>query len=396
MKEIFRIKKLFPALLVLLAVQLLPGSEMVTYHSGPGVPLHSIERLQKLERFLRDFFPRSPYPGMRLTIDVTKEGKSSLSPSHSRIEIRNADVESLSLEALSAAGSAMLQAWGKAPPGYSLPLFLAAAFRHRERNSLTAGRFLGRNRQLNSVEALLKAQAQPQLQRVLTLTDPDSDPAAAFWYDDHALLLYELLHRNGFKGSAAAVLPAAQKILKSSTLEEDISSLVWNSFRMRPADSIRKELDELLLIRLPRLDHNGELNGLYEDLHALKAVPKLRQHPMRGELLHKFALKVLQSSPRFPHIMRRPLREVHRSAESLSRESVPPLEAALARALTALENSYQLCRSREKALDEAALKLENPVVLLKKALLENSRPGKIPDPVAERFLQRWNEYYNSN
>jgi hypothetical protein len=124
---------------------------------------------------------------------------------------------------------------------------------------------------------------------------------------------------------------------------------------------------------------------------------KLRQHPLRQELFQNYALRVSDSAARLPRFLRGALRELQESANALGRaDSTPELEERFTRALRSVEETFQLCRSRAKALDEAALQFENPVLLLRNTLTENSRPPKISAPEADRFFQRWNEYYNSN
>ena len=397
MRELFQMKKLFFALFLTGLPWLLPGIETVTYRSSSGVSLHSSDTLRKLERFLREFFPRSPYRKRALTIDITGAGLPLPPVRGYCIELKVADLDSFLLEPLSRAGGAMLHAWGKAPENFRLPLFFCAAFRHRERSLKKEGRFIGNNRRFNSVEVFLKAGARPPLKELLSLKDPDSDPVSARWYDDHARLLLELLRRKGFKGDPADLQKAAEKLLKSDILQEDISEHIWNSFRLLPVPLIRRELDQLQQVRLPRLDHNGEVNGLYEEISVSLMASKLRRHPLRQELFQNYALRVSDSAARLPRFLRGALRELQESANALGRaDSAPELEERFSRALRSVEETFQLCRSRARALDEAALRFENPVLLLRNSLTENSRPPKISAPEADRFFQRWNEYYNSN
>lgn len=391
----YRVKKLLWGVLLSAAPLLLHGAETVTYRSGYGVSLHCSETLRQLERFLKELFPKSPYRKTPLTIDITGALPLPAPPAGKRIELKSTDLEHLSLEILSEAGGAMLHAYGKAPENFRLPLFLCAAFRHRERSLKQEGRFLGNNRQLNSVRASLYADATPPLKEIFALKAPDSDPAAAAWFDDHSRLLFELLRRKGFRGSASELENAAKKLLQSP-LKEEISLHFWNNFQLLPPHLIRKELDQLMQVRLPRLDHNGEVNGLFETVAATQMPAKLRLHPQRQELFRDYAALVLTVSARCPRFMRVSLRHLHESTNALGKNPAPELETGFLQALADVEQAFLLCRRRSQALDEAALQMSNPVRLLRRPLLENSRPCRAASPEAERFLQRWNDYYNSN
>jgi|GEM_PF-1787170 len=388
--------KLFLAAMLLCCIWSLSGSETVTYRSSSGVLLQTSDILRKLERFLKEIFPGSYYRKTPLIIDITGPGSPLPPVPGERLEIKADELEKFSLETLSLAGSAILRAHGKAPAEFQLPLFLCAAFRHRERSLKKEGRFLGNNRRLNSLEALFQAEAELPLTALLSPESPDSDPVLARWYDDHARVLLELLRSRNFRGKAPELLPAAEKLLKSGSYAGEIRALLWHNFKLLPSHLLRKELNQLQQFELPRLDHNGEPNGLFETLSVSLAPEKLRKHPLREEVLRTYAAQVLKTAANCPRFIQGVLRELHDSANALSKAAKPELEVRFTTALAEVERSFQLHSRRAKALDEAAANMENPVRLLHTSLTENSRPGEISTPETARFLQRWNEYYNSN
>ncbi len=388
--------KLFLTAVLICCVWGISGAETVTYRSSSGVQLHTSVTLRKLERFLKELFPGTPFRKSSLVIDIIGPGAPLPPVTEERLEIKADDLEKLSLETLAQAGSAILKAHGKAPEGFKVPLFLCGAFRHRERSLQNESRFLGNNRKLYSAGALFQAGAMPPLKELLSQDDPDSDPVLARWYDDHARLLLELLRSNGFRGRVQELQPAAEKLLKSDTYSAGIRALLWNNFTLLPPHLIRRELDQLLQVSFPRLDHNGEPNGLFETLAVSQLPEKLRQHPLRGEVLRSYASQVLKTSAGCPRFFQGVLRELHDSANALSRASKPELEGRFYAALANVERTFQFHSKCSKALDDAAFNTENPVKLLRNALIENSRSGQLLTPEGERFLQRWNEYYNSN
>lgn len=380
--------------LLALAVPSLQGADLIVYRSASGVSLKETSVLRRLESLLKEFFPKSTRPPVPLTIDITGRGTPPQPAGGNTIEVNCFKLAQQDLETLSAAGGAILHAWGKAPEGFRLPLFFCGAFRHRERSLKKEACFLGNNRRLEPVEVFLRKDAMPPLELLLTAPSPDADPALAAWYDSCARFLLELLRSRGFKGMPAELEGAAEKLLASEVNKKKVQELIWNNFNLPPPELLEKEMQLLREVTLPKLDHQGEPSGLMETVPVTALPEKLLKHPERTLLCRKYASDVLLCAGRFPFSMRQVLRTLHSKAMALSRD---PLAAQgfLAAAAEA-EKSFELFKKRSLALDEAALAPAAPVRLWRNVLRENSRKGIILSPEAERYLDRAEEYYNNN
>lgn len=380
----------------LLALTVLPlqGSSWVVYRSASGVSLKESAVLRRLEGLLKEFFPKTPLPPVPLTIDITGRGTPPAPTGGTVLEVNCFKLGRYDLETLSTAGGALLHAYGKAPAGFRLPLFFCAAFRHRERSLKNEARFLGNNRRLAPVEVFLRKETMPPLEHLLTAPSPDGDPALAEWYDNCGRFLLELLRGQGFRGTAAELLPAAEKLLASEQDKEKVQALIWNNFNLCPPEKLDKEMQFLRQVTLPQLDHQGEPTSLMETVPVTDMPAKLLKHPERALLCRKYAADVLKCASRFPYSLRPPLRALHAGAIALSKD--PGAVHSFLQAAAELEKSFELFKKRSLALDDAALAPGAPVRLWRNVLRENSRKGTILSPEAERFLDRAEEYYNNN
>ena len=376
-------------LLIFQTAALLWGAETVLYRSASGVSVRNSETLRRLEQFVRDFFPKTPYSQRALTIDIVGRGTPPGEADTESIVINVFKLERQELETLSKAGSAMLRAYGKAPENFKLPLFFCAAFRHREHSFENEGRFLGNNRRMNPVEALVRSGKAPALKQLLAPENPDRDPVTALWYDAHARFFLELLRLRGFKGSAEELLPAACKEVLKEVSEREKRSLLWNNFNLLPHEYLRKDLDELLQISLPRVDHQGEANGLFDTVPLAQLPEKILQHPRRQEILTEYNARIAAASSTFPPVMRLALRAFQ---ESIAAWKADPAKAPQClRAADELENSYTLIKKRSAVLDEFHLAPQYTVKMLSLPARENSRPGTLLGPRELRELLRYGE-----
>ena len=380
--------------LLALAVPSLPGADLIVYRSASGVSLKESFVLRRLESLLKEFFPKSPSMPVPLTIDITGRGTPPAPAGGRTFEVNCFKLARQDLETLSAAGGAILHAWGKAPEGYRLPLFFCAAFRHRERSLKKEACFLGNNRRLDPVEVFLRKDVMPPLELLIDSSSPDSDPALAAWYDNCARFLLELLRSKGFRGTPAELLPAAEKLLASGLDKKKARELIWNNFNLPPPELLEKEMQLLREVTLPKLDHQGEPSSLMETVPVTVLPEKLLKHPERTLLCRKYAADVLQCTGRFPFAMRQALRMLHSKTVALGRD--PAAAQGFLLAAAEVEKNFELFKKRSLALDEAALAPAAPVRLWRNVLQENSRKGIILSPEAERYLDRAEEYYNNN
>ena len=388
-EELLSMFKVCFLLLLFQTALVLSGAETVLYRSASGVSVKSSETLRRLEHFVKEFFPQSPYPKSALTVDVAGRGTPPGEADTRSIVINVFKLERQELETLSKAGSAMLRAYGKVPENYKLPLFFCAAFRHRERSLANEARFLGNNRRLNAVEALARSGNLPDLRQVLDEAGVPADPVTAEWYDAHARVLLELLRLRGFKGTAEELLPAARKAALSGISEKELRTLLWNNFNLLPAEFLRKDLDALLQVTLPRVDHQGEANGLFDTVPLEKLPEKLLLHPRSREILKEYSARVAAGISSFPPGMRSSLRAFQ---ESITRWSFAPENPApCLQAAKELEKAYTLCCKRSAVLDEFHLSGVNAVRILALPAKENSRPGTLLGPRELQELRRYGE-----
>ena len=376
-------------LLIFQSAALLSGAETVLYRSASGVSVKSSETLRRLEHFVREFFPKTLYSQRPLTVDIVGRGTPPGDADTACVVINVFNLERQELETFSKAGTAMLRAYGKVPPDFKLPLFFCAAFRHRERALEREARFLGNNRRLNSVEALVRANIPLALKQILEEENPDQDPVTACWYDTHARFLLELLRLRGFRGNAADLLPAARKEALAGVTAGELRTLLWNNFNLLPTEFLRKDLDELLTVTLPRMDHQGESNGLFDTVPLKQLPEKLLQHPRRQEILKEYNARVAARSSTFPPGMRLPLRAFQ---ESITAWMLDETQAPLClRAAENLEKACDLAQKRSAVLDEFHLAPRYTVKMLALPAGENSRPGTLLGPRALRELLRYGE-----
>ena len=376
-------------LLLLQGALLLPGAETVLYRSASGVSVKSSDTLRRLELFAREFFPQSPYPKSALTIDIAGRGTPPGEADTESIVINIFKLERQELETLSKAGSAMLKAYGKVPENFKLPLFFCAAFRHRERSLENEARFLGNNRRLNCVEALFRSGVLPDLTQVLDEKELPRTSVTADWYDTCSRVLLELLRLRSFKGTAEELLPAARKAALGGISEKELRTLLWNNFNLPPAEFVRKDLDDLLQITLPRMDHQGEANGLFDTVPLAQLPEKLLQHPRSREILKEYSARISASISSFPPGMRSALRSFQESVSLWSFN--PENAAAVLQKAKELEKAYTACAKRSAALDEFHLGPENAVKILALPAKENSSPGTLLGPRELQELRRYGE-----
>ena len=391
-------KSFFLFLLILLtAALLLPcsGAEsVITYRSQPGIPLSAGDSLRRLEQFLKEIFPETPYRKRALTIDITGRTGSLESGTENVLAVDFFRLKRESLELYAEAGGAMLHAWGKAPAGFRLPLFLCGTFRYRERSARKECRFLGNNRRLRSIEALLRQGVVPDLKRVLTYKPDERNRIDNEWFDDHARLLFELLRRNGAKLRAGELRSAAEKLLAKELKVEELIPMIWGNFNLLPPELAAKELLQMLKVEIPKLDHMNEPNGLTETVEASALPDHLLKHPQRKEICSQFGKSLLLNGVKLPAGFRGLLRQLRDAAQLLGKgpEFAPEYRRALAR----LEKYRELYAARAAFLDKLESETPLPVKMWKRSLETNGQHSALVTPECSRFLDRMEEYYSGD
>ncbi len=381
-------------LFLLTAALLFPcsGAEtVVIYRSSSEVSLSASTPLRRLEQFLKELFPKTPYPKSPLTIDITGRGTPPEAASGNVLQVDFFRLQRESLTLYAEAGGAMLHAWGKAPAGFRLPLFLCGAFRHRERAAANECRFLGNNRRLSSIEAVLRHGQVPDLKKILKHRVDERDRTANEWFDDHARLLLELLRRRGFRGKAEELRGAAEKLLAGELKTEELVPMIWGNFNLLPPELAEQELSRMLTVEIPRLDYMNEPNGLTETASASQLPAKVLKHPMRKEICRQFGSSLLRQSVKLPSGFRPRLRQLHDAALLLGKS--PAFEPDFRSALAQLEKFCRSYAARGAALDKLQSETHQPVRMWKRSLTTNGQPGTIIPPESSRFLDRMEEYY---
>ena len=378
--------------LLLAAGALSAAGDNVIYRSQSGVGMEYTSTLRRLESFLKEIFPQSPYRKNPLTVRITGKGTPFEEESGHFISVNCFDIDNGNLETVARVGAAILNAHGKAPAGFKLPLFIAGAFRYRERAAQNECRFLGNNRRLNSVEALLRYDTVPDFKKILDVRDDGNDHVQRLWYDEHARLILEMLRRSGFRGRAEEIFSAAEKLTAQKFSASDLYPVVWNNFNPLPPHLIRKILDLLLQCDIPKLDYQNNPTSIVENVRITEVPAKLKQHPMRKEILFKFAGKILQEAASLPISMRYCMRKLHDAAKMFGNDQEK--EELFLEAVRELELNFQLIRKRTQALDNSALKDLQPVKSHFSAIKANARSGGLMTPECQRCLDRCEEYFS--
>ena len=370
----------------------LSAGETVVYRSPSGVSMKYTSSLRRLEGFLKDIFHKTYYRKNPLTIRIN--GKYPISGGDDQgnvVSVSTFDIDNGDLETISRVGGAILNAWGKAPAGFKLPLFLAASFRYKERSAQQQCRFLGNNRRLNCVEVLLRNDVMPDLKTLLAIKSDEKDHAHRVWYDDHARVVFEMLRRTGFRGSPEQIFSAAEKVAGKNYSLDDFYPFIWNNFNLMPPHLIRRKLDAVLQCSIPKLDHENMPTSLSENVQAAGIPAKLRKHPMRKEILSGFAEKILAEAADLPIYMRHPMRQLHDAARRLG--SDPEQEKRFLEALKKLEQDLQFSAGRTGFLDKCTLNDLQPLKSHLSALKANAGRGGILAPECQRYLDRCEEYF---
>ena len=379
-------------MLLLAAGALSAAGDNVIYRSQSGVGMEYTATVRRLETFLKEIFPKKPYRKNPMTLLITGKGTPFEEESGHFISVSCFDIHNGSLETLARVGGAILNAHGKAPAGFKLPLFIAGAFRYRERAAQRECRFLGNNRRLNTVEALLKYEAAPDLKKILAVKNDENDHVWRLWFDEHARLILEMLRRDGFRGRAEEIFSAAEKLAGKKFSPGELQHIVWNNFNPMPPHLIRKKLDQLMQCDIPKLDYENEPTSIIENVKISEAPAKLRKHPMRKEILFKFAENILSEAVAFPITMRPHMRKLHDAARMLGINHEK--EDDFLTAVRELEQNFQLIKRRSEALDNCSLKDLQPVKSHLSAIKANARSGRIMTPECQRYLDRCEEYYS--
>ena len=387
-----RIKKLLLFWLFTAAAFAGNGAEStITYRSQAGVPLHCSGTLRRLEHFLKEVFPKTPYRKTPLTIDITG-GRRPLEQTDGKVfEANRFLLERKSLTLLSEAGGAMLHSMGKAPENFRLPLFLCGAFRHRERAAKQECRFLGNNRRFNSVEALLREGILPDLKVLFTHVPDEREKVDNEWFDDHARLLFEMLRSRNFKGKAEELNAAAEKLLSREFKAEELRPMVWGNFNLLPPHLAEQELDAILKAEVPTLDKENKPDGKTETVSAAALPGKLLKHPERKAVCSKFASSLLRNSFKLPVTFRSALRKVHDAVLELGRD--PAKESAFRIALAEVNRVRQRYADRAAFLDRLERETAAPLRMWQRSCRANALPAGIVTPECSRSLQRAEEYH---
>lgn len=367
------------------------GEEVITYRFQAGIPLHCSSSLRRLEQFLKELFPKTPYRKTPLTIDITGGSGALEAPEGALFEANRFRIERGDLELLSEAGGAMLHAHGKAPAGYRLPLFLCGAFRHRERAAGVECRFLGNNRRFNTAEALLRAGFVPDLKVLLTHVPGERDKIGNQWFDDHARLLFEMLRSKNFKGGPEKLESAAEQLLARQFKVEELRPMIWGNFNLLPPELAAQQLQTMLTLQLPKLDHMNQPNGLTETVTASQLPSKLQKHPLRKEVCSKFASSLFRKGAGLPVFFKGALRKLHDAVRRLGADpaAAPAFNAALAH----LDHVRKEYADRAAFLDRLESRSDFPVRMRQRSLRANALPAGIAAPECQRFLERMEEYY---
>ena len=427
------------------------GAGTVIYRSKPGIPLECSDTLRRFDRFLKEHFLKSPYSKGVLTIEITGTASPSRVLSKEEFLVNRAELERMELKLLAEVGGAILHARGKAPEKFVLPYFLCGAFRHRERSTAAEGRFLGNNRKLRSVTALLRSGARPPLKELLDLNAPGNSPIEEEWFDDSSRLILELIRRQGIRCTVEQLASEAEKCVDSSSSVEDLVPFIWNNFNPLPPELVRLELDTMLKVEIPPIPENplpaprkkespSKVKKLIipqgasalpkksyiqkkpapqkseavpketpgeppektseaapekkssETVHASLLPQKLRQHPLRDQVCREFARAVMSRSGRLPAPLRPALRQLHDAALQLGRND--SAAALFAESLSKLEKSCELHKARARFLDEEEKAAPCQKLLYRYPLRTNSLSGELLSPEGRLFLEHAESAYS--